>query len=525
MCAAVGSSLWGCVTAHQPPAPAATTELNYVTPVEPALDPVASLAQAESVQEDPIAPAGRASTVTLVAAAVDPIQENRKQDNQAQANPEFPAAHIATLEGTYPIDLPTALRLAAADNLLVAQSREQIRQAQAEHRQAGALWLPSLRAGVHWNKHEGPLLSSGAEVRDLSRNSLYAGAGAMAVGAGSPAVPGVAANFHFADAIFQPLAAQQRWGARESAATATRNNVLLEVALAYTELLRVHQDQTILLDIRDQLQELSHLTDAYAQTGQGLQSDAERMRVELGLREIELRRSTEAVLLASARLAQALRLDPCVRLDPLDQELVELKLFKPDCECCELVAMALQQRPETRQSKYLVGEAVERLRRERYAPLVPSVLLGASYGGFGGGLGSQVDGFGGRLDLDATAFWEIRNLGVGESSARDHASSRLRQAQLQELMVLDQIARETTEAYAQVQLRQQQIAGSRELVRLATDSYQHHRLRIQHAQGLPIETLQSLQALVQSRREYVRAITEYNSAQFTLQRALGWPLY
>jgi outer membrane protein TolC len=40
---------------------------------------------------------------------------------------------------------------------------------------------------------------------------------------------------------------------------------------------------------------------------------------------------------------------------------------------------------------------------------------------------------------------------------------------------------------------------------------------------LPIEVLQSLQALDQMRREYLRCVIDYNVAQFSLLRALGWP--
>jgi hypothetical protein len=42
--------------------------------------------------------------------------------------------------------------------------------------------------------------------------------GATAYGNGSPALPGIYANFSLADAIFQPLAAQQLVGARRQAA-------------------------------------------------------------------------------------------------------------------------------------------------------------------------------------------------------------------------------------------------------------------------------------------------------------------
>jgi hypothetical protein len=40
---------------------------------------------------------------------------------------------------------------------------------------------------------------------------------------------------------------------------------------------------------------------------------------------------------------------------------------------------------------------------------------------------------------------------------------------------------------------------------------------------LPIEVLQAIQALATSRREY-SAVADYNSAQFTLHRSLGWPI-
>jgi outer membrane protein TolC len=406
----------------------------------------------------------------------------------------------------------------------VLLAREQIQQAYAEYNGARALWLPSLRGGMHWNKHEGTLLSSNGEVRNLSRGSVYAGAGAQAVGGGSPAIPGVFASFNLADAMFLPLAAQQRWGAREQGATVARNNTLLDVSLAYLELLRSTQDIAIAEDVRDKVRELSRLTDAYAQTGQGLQADADRLRVELGLRELDVRRTQEAQVVASARLTQLLRLEPCVRLVPDDAGVVRLCYVSEECACVDLVAQALTNRPELMQNRYLVGEAVERLRRERYAPLVPSLLLGASYGDFGGGRGSTLAQFDDRFDFDATAFWEVRNLAHGEVAARRGAESRLRQAQIQELAALDQVAREVTEAFAQVKLRKQQVDQMTPVVGLASESYDLNLARIQNGQGLPIEALQSAQALLQSRREYLRSLVDYNASQFTLQRALGWPV-
>ena len=172
----------------------------------------------------------------------------------------------------------------------------------------------------------------------------------------------------------------------------------------------------------------------------------------------------------------------------------------------------------------MVGEAVERLNRERNAPLIPSVLLAASYGGLGGGLGSSLSNYGDRLDADAVAYWEVRQLGVGENAIRREAKSRITQARMREMSQMDRVAREVTESLAQVASRARQIQIIEEAIITAEESFKKNWDRIQNGQGLPIEVLQSIQALATAQKEYVKVVADYNVAQFTLQRALGWPI-
>ena len=89
---------------------------------------------------------------------------------------------------------------------------------------------------------------------------------------------------------------------------------------------------------------------------------------------------------------------------------------------------------------------------------------------------------------------------------------------------MDRIAREVNETQAQIQARKKQIEISKEAVQAANDSCDKNWERIRNGQGLPIEALQSIQALATAQREYIRAVSEYNMAQFTLQRSLGWPI-
>jgi outer membrane protein TolC len=113
-----------------------------------------------------------------------------------------------------PIDLPTALQLADARNPLVAFTRERVQQAYAQLERADVLWLPAVRAGAAFNHHDGSIQDISGRQIEISRNDFYSGLGASPYGIGSPIVPGIWANFQLADAIFQPLAAQQAVGAR-----------------------------------------------------------------------------------------------------------------------------------------------------------------------------------------------------------------------------------------------------------------------------------------------------------------------
>jgi len=101
--------------------------------------------------------------------------------------------------------------------------------------------------------------------------------------------------------------------------------------------------------------------------------------------------------------------------------------------------------------------------------------------------------------------------------------SRVQQAQYREVAALDRVAREVVEAHAQVKSRKGQIATAQEGLQAAIASYERNLDRIKNVQGLPIETLQAIQALTQARRDYLRALVGYNEAQFRLHRALGWP--
>ena len=317
------------------------------------------------------------------------------------------------------ISFAAALALVEGQNPQIAFANEQINEAFAQLRGAQVLWLPSIQAGVNYQNHDGPLQNSDGTIPSASRSALEAGLGMYAVGGGAPAIPGVTAKFALADAVFQPRIAGQQMAARQQAATATTHDFLLSAALAYLGLLRAFQQQAIAQETLNHAQQLAELTAAFARTGQGNQADADRAQTELAVRRNAVAQAAVQAQVASALLAELLHLEPGRTLVPEEPTVVPIELVSHESNAAQLVADGLSRRPELAESRHVVAAAAEQLSRERYAPLLPNLLLDVSQGGFGGGPGSTVIGFAGRFDFDATVYWQLRNFGLGEGAARE----------------------------------------------------------------------------------------------------------
>ncbi len=173
--------------------------------------------------------------------------------------------------------MSTALALVAGQNPQVAFSQSRIREAYANLQAANVLWLPTIQTGVSYNRHEGNLQDSAGAILDVSRSSLQAGLGAGAVGAGTTMQPGIVAQFHLVDALFQPKIAERNVWAQQHANIAVLNDQLLEAAVAYQELLRAYQLQAIANETAAGSEKLVSLTTDFAKAGQGTEADADRL--------------------------------------------------------------------------------------------------------------------------------------------------------------------------------------------------------------------------------------------------------
>jgi outer membrane protein TolC len=422
------------------------------------------------------------------------------------------------------VDFASVLTIATGNNPRIAFAREQIVVAYEQLTLTQLAWLPTLRAGFSFHHHNGALQSSTGGVQLLTRSSFRAGLGVSAVGTGTIGIPGISTNIPLKDAIFGPKIARSAAQAQQGGSTAAINRTLLSAALAYLDLLQAEQQRAIAEETTAHAKVLADLTANFQKIG-GLvpEADVDRAQTEYALRQNQILQAEDRVKVAAAVVRELLSLRQDVKLQPAEAVVVPLELTPPGPTTNELIAAGLSNRPELVQSRYLVAAARYRLLRDRYAPFLPTVILGISQGNYSAGPDLELQNTHNRFDLDAIAYWELRNLGTTDIVAAKLARSQLRQSQLDELAVMDQVAREIYQYDTDVQSAKRQIAIAQRAVQNGVKSYERNLERIKQNQGLPLEVLQSIQALDQARRDYLRSVVAYNDAQFRLLWALGWP--
>ncbi len=435
-----------------------------------------------------------------------------------------------------PIDLAGALRLAGARDLDIALARERACQAVAELDRARVLWLPSLFIGPSWVRHDGQAQVVQGPVQSISKSSLFLGAsvasGSGAFGpnpAGGPAqLSGLSTILRISDAIFEPLAARRVVSARRSAIQAATNDALLGVSEAYFDLQQAAGSLAIAREAAANAEALASLTGTYARSGAGLEADHRRILAE---RERQ-RRNVEAAVgqleVASAELVRRVRIDPRVVVSPVEPPEAVIRLVVDDCPLDDLIATGLRHRPELAEARETVEATLVRLKQARLRPLIPSLALQYSGGGFGGGVNGFFGNFGARSDAAVNLYWEVQNLGMADRAIARSRAAQQRAALLEQMKVQDRVAADVVRADKSLLASARAMREAGRSVPEAVSSLSLNLTNIRRGAGLPgatrpIEVLQPIQALAQARADYLDAVLGYNRAQYRLFHALGRP--
>ncbi len=254
---------------------------------------------------------------------------------------------------TLPIDLPTVIRLVDEKSPSIGFAQAQVEQAQARLARAKVQWLPNLTAGAAYNRFDGQTQNQAGSVFGVSRGNLFAGGG-------------VGLDIDIAEAIYQPLLQRRLTAAAELRAQAVGLGAELDAVTAYLDLVQVHA----LLEINADTLKKAEAMLAAAENANDAKLDRTAGDVNRAKTEVLLRRSERVELdgrigTASARLGRLLLLAPNVKLVPNEPAVAPLALVDANATVDDLVAQAIQNRPDLAANRELVAAALETARRQK----------------------------------------------------------------------------------------------------------------------------------------------------------------
>ena len=407
----------------------------------------------------------------------------------------------------HPIDLPTALRLAGAQNLDIQIAREKLAEAKAMNASALAQFFPWISPGITYRAHDEKIQDVAGNIIDVDKYSYAPGAT-------------VGVQLDIGDALYKYLASKQLARGAGHAVDSQRQETVFAAAQGYFDLalaqatVGVSQDSVKIST--EYYQQLEHAVAA----GIAYKGDQLRVRVQLERSQLTLRQASEQQQLASARLAQVLRLDPVVELVP-DKVMTPLRLFETNIALSPLVQHALQTRPELKQSQALIAAAQEIKSGASYGPLIPSIGAQAFFGGLGGGRQGVSDTFGPQEDYLVSLSWRAGPGGLFDFTRVNTAKARLRISEISGQKLMDEITRQVIEAFNRYQSLDEQLTTAGRLLAAAEEGLQLARQRRDFAVGIVLENIQSEQDLTRARMDYLKAVAELNKAQYALNKVTG----
>lgn len=433
----------------------------------------------------------RVLAASVIGLAVLPVSVSAEQVSAADAQP---------------IDLTTALRLAGANNLDLALTREAERQAKAANDAATLSFFPWLQIGETYARRTGNDQQTTGVMVDVDKQLYRRGAS-------------VGFALDLGDALFAKLAARQLQNAAAHTVDARQNDALLAAANAYFDLVNSAAE----IDIAREAVRISHdyqdqLERAVA-IGLTNRSEALRVAVRTQEDEVALRAAEAQQRNYSAALAVVLRLDPRVELEPRERLVMPLTLVPLDTPADRLVARALELRPEIHASNAAIAAAEKQRTAAEYAPLIPSISAAATYGQTRGGPNGVLDAFQPTHDFVVGLSWRLGPGGLFDFSRTEAAESILSRQRIGAEKLRQTISQQVVDALSTAQASRDQMVLARRGVELAEQSLKLSTQRREFGVYAVLEVIQAQQDLTRARSNYATALAQFAKAQYSLARA------
>jgi outer membrane protein TolC len=341
------------------------------------------------------------------------------------------------------------------------------------------------------------------------------------------------------DIIFEPLRARQNLNSARWDIQSAKNDALLRTAQAYFNVHKYRGQYAVAIDAVERGRKLVAEIDAL---GRDLVAAVEVDRARSLLADLEQNAvsARQNWRVASAELTQVLRLDPRAVVEPLEHDHLQITLIDPSRSLDDLIPIGLTNRPELAKHQALVQATLVAIRREKLRPLLPSLLFNGlttpyelmQTTVYGQGSGGKVNLWNFRDDFTPQLLWMTESMGLRNMAdvkeQRGMASAML----VRLFQIQDSVAADVTRAQADVQSAAARTVQAEREVRGALVNYNGNVEGLKQTRRFgnilqqifrPQEAVFALALLMTAYDNYIATVAEYNTAQFELFHALGYP--
>ena len=405
---------------------------------------------------------------------------------------------------TIPVNLPTILKLAGANNLTIKQYELQYQLSLAQIDKAKEWYLPTISVGPTMHYLNGAAMqTTGAILSDVTQKELWFGAG-------------IVGELDFNSGIFNVMAKKQESAAVKYENQAQRNTVILDAVSDYYDLMVAQFNYAQLFNLLSQADTLTDQIKVQVDAGIRYQSEYllaqsnyNHIHVELTDAQVQMREKSDALL-------SILNIDTAALLVSSDTGIAPIQVVQGAADT-GIMSQYVQNRPEYKGMQAELNSIQAERKTTTVGLLLPKLEVGtpdALLGAFG-------EPYYNTYTLDAGLLWSIpigRIIYKGDLK-KYNAEINMQQNNMQQFG--NDVQQQVNDARAQIELSMEQIEYSKQSLtqsnKALTQSIERERL----GTVLPFEVFQSEQFYVQAEDDYLKAVSDYNKAEYELYVALG----
>jgi outer membrane protein TolC len=228
-------------------------------------------------------------------------------------------------------------------------------------------------------------------------------------------------------------------------------------------------------------------------------------------------------------------------VEPLEQDHLQISLIDPSRSLDDLIPVGLTNRPELAAQQAVIQAALVRIRQEKLRPLLPAIMITGwqtpggmttEAGAFATGNGGKMNLWSFRDDISTQLVWQFQNMGFGNMALVKNRRGQQSQATAQLFHLQDAVASEITQSQARLQSAAARVSQAERAVQTGLVTFRANLEGLGQTRRFenvleviykPQEAVYALRLLLIAFNEYFATVAEYNTAQFELFHALGYP--